>query len=257
MTSLDRALSTGDGCFGVVKPRMGDEMARYLMTRKGDLRASRQDLGRLAIIAATAVVTAMAIAPLVAWYVLGSLSDARLSRVSDIGQAYGSFAAIISAIALCAASGAVLLQLKQNKETKLRQWQEAHAEVFDMVLQSPDLYGPCVVDMKSFESREEMQRYLFTTKYLIYARVGMEIDNIPEKAMREEICAEMFASPVARKLWRRRRDWIISTFGGLGYFNSVVEEEYKKAVAALATPPSGDQEDLTESAAENSRREAN
>jgi len=208
-------------------------MARYLMTRKGALRASATDISKMLLVVGVGIAFAFVVALPVTWLAFARMSDRQLGRLSNIGQAYGFLAAIVSTFALIAIAATLILQAKQSKEARLAQWREAHADIMDMALEQPDLYGPCMADMTKYDSEDEFRQYLWTTKYLIYAKLGMETGDVPEKAVREEICAGMFASPVARKLWVKRREWVIAMFGDLGHFYSVVDEEYQRALQSI------------------------
>lgn len=74
----------------------------------------------------------------------GTLSDAALRRLSDVGQAYGVMAALFSVLAFLAVAVSVGIQVNQRREESTLAWRSAHAEILRMAMAEPETFGPCI-----------------------------------------------------------------------------------------------------------------
>jgi hypothetical protein len=84
----------------------------------------------------------------------------------------------------------------------------------------------------------EYRQYLFTTMYLNNVEVGRRAGIIPESGIRDEICADMFRSPIARKLWEIRRERAKGLVKQSNELWAIFEAAYEKGVAQAVVPRS-------------------
>lgn len=159
--------------------------------------------------------------------ILLNLPSQDLGRLSDAGQAFGIVSALLSGAAFAGVAASVAYQSRQNRQYRLEIWHTAHANLLFRVLDDPATFGPCIGDPARFDSEEEMRRFYFTTLWLNFGQIGYRSGNFTEKSIRDEMCADMFASPIARDLWVKRCAMNVDRYGGLSSFHEMVEEEFR------------------------------
>lgn len=162
----------------------------------------------------------------------GRLSDSAVIRVANIGQAFGIASAIMSALALGFVALSLIYQGRQTRDLQAISWRDAHEGLVRMVMDEPELLGPCMIDYDRFDNVEQARQYLFTTLWLAHARVGLRTGFLTETDLRDEICGGMFHNETGRQLWRLRWD-VLASRGGVDYFTQVVNEEYDKVMAQV------------------------
>jgi hypothetical protein len=160
----------------------------------------------------------------------GKLSDPALSRLSNVGQAYGVVSALLSAVALGGVAASLYYQARQHRMHRVQVWREAHSELLRMVINEPSVFGPCIGDHSENMTSDEYRQFLFTTLWINYARMGFEMGQIPLSGLRGELVHDMVRTETARKLWRIRRNIVLPPDRGRDYFYSMVDEEYERTV---------------------------
>ena len=161
--------------------------------------------------------------------ILLSVPREELGRLSDAGQAFGIVSAVLSGAAFAGVVASVAYQSRQNRHYRFEMWHTAHVNLLYRVLDEPATYGPCIGDMSQFDSDDEIRRFFFTTLWLNFGQIGWDSGNFTEESIRNELCAEMFASPIARALWLKRRAGRVQAYGGLSPFYAMIDEEFRKS----------------------------
>lgn len=189
----------------------------------GSKRASR------AWIAVSATCTLCLVAALIASIlVMLRVPDDTLNRLSDTGQAFGIFSTLFSAAALIGVVLSVTYQSRQNQRYDYEAWHGAHASLLARVIDEPATFAPCIGNLGKFDSQEQVRRYYFTTLWLNFGQIGLRAGNMTEASIREELCADMFESQIARELWIKRREILTKAYGGLSPFYELVNDEFEK-----------------------------
>ena len=116
---------------------------------------------------------------------LGRIGGIDWTRLSNIGQTYGAASAILSAVALIGISLSLLIQTRQARTERIKITRERHMELLRIVLDAPDVYCP-VIGMQP-KSAVDTKRFLFSTMWVNYARVGFQAGVLTEEVLREDI----------------------------------------------------------------------
>jgi hypothetical protein len=113
-----------------------------------------------------------------------------------------------------------------------------------MVIDDPELYGPCVGSLHAEMSRDQFRRYLFTSVFLNFLMAAGDADALPSarpkshSGAQAEIFGGMFTSEVARDLWRIRRREAMAHYGSmdaLGPIYVTADDMYERAMSGLHT----------------------
>lgn len=178
----------------------------------------------------------------------GTFPDDMLNRLSDLGQAYGIMSAFLAVLAFAAVAVSVRIQARQNGFAARNTWQGAHFQIFKMVIDDPDLYGPCFGNLHAEMGRDQFRRYLFTSVFLNFLMAADDADALPparpksNSGAQAEIFGGMFTSEIARELWRIRRREMMETYGSmdaLGPIYATADDMYERAMAGLNTRAPG------------------
>jgi hypothetical protein len=165
----------------------------------------------------------------------GVLSDSVLSRLSNLGQAYGVVSALLSAIALAGVAISIFHQAEQGRIHRIQSWRSMHTEMLKIVIDEPATFWPCITGsgLHKATSDEERRQFVFCTLWLNYARAGFEIGRISEEALRGEILANMFDASPGRRHWETVRTYAHMHPDKRSKFHKIVEEEYQKALDVM------------------------
>jgi hypothetical protein len=154
--------------------------------------------------------------------------------LSNVGQTYGAASAILSAVALIGITVSLLIQARQAKTERVRITRERHTELLRLILDAPEVYGPVI----GVQARPMIgfQRYLFSTMWMNYARIGFQMGIITEASLRGDILGPAFESGPMREWWiGARRHWSVLEDRKERRLAQIIDEEYSKAV--MAGPP--------------------
>jgi hypothetical protein len=61
---------------------------------------------------------------------------------------------------------------------RVENWRRGHADLMQMIIDRPEVFGPCMMDFAQFESAEDLQQFLFTSLLLNSARVGLDMETL-------------------------------------------------------------------------------
>ena len=155
------------------------------------------------------------------------------TELSNIGQTYGAASAILSGIALIGISLSLLIQAQQARTERTRITRERHMELLRLILDAPDVYGPVI----GFQARSttDARRFLFSTMWVNYARLGFQIGVLTEEILRDDIFGPAFRSEPMRTWWVfARESWSGNLVQGRRErrFVQIIDDEYRRAVTA-------------------------
>ena len=134
---------------------------------------------------------------------LAGVSDADLSRMGNIGQAYGFASALISAAALFAVARSFAMQAKQSRAAEIQALRHLHAELIRLTFDYPDI---CVPAFGQRPGDQEYLRNLWRGLHLQYIVAGVEVGDFDEHDVREELAAALLATEAGRAWWGSRNN---------------------------------------------------
>jgi hypothetical protein len=170
------------------------------------------------------------------------VSDNELSRLGNLGQAYGAVSAFLSVVALCAVAGSLFYQARQDRILRADVLRQGQRQLLALAIAEPDVFVPCIRDAEIFGTAQEARRYYFTTLWLAYCRQGYENGELDRESLRAEFAADMFTSPVARLLWKKRKNIFRQEQGDLplGDFLEIFDTEYLRVERQNGSPGTSD-----------------
>jgi hypothetical protein len=151
------------------------------------------------------VIIAVLLSPL-ALFGLSRVGDADLSRMSDVGQAYGFASALISAAALFVVARSFAMQARQSRAAEIQALRAVQAELARLSFDYRRVVAPA---FGKSPDDEEYLRNVWRTLMLQYAVAGVDVGEMKESTLREEIAAGLLATEAGRAWWgvRDYRGW--------------------------------------------------
>lgn len=181
--------------------------------------------GRTAIVVGCAVaVTGFMIFPLI----LHQLGGTSWSRLGDIGQAYGTLAAILTGLSLVAVAVSVSLQARDARTNHEHGARMLHLELVRMALNDPDLFRPPGEPWHSLPDTE-IRRQLFTNLWVMLWRTFYRLNYMSESALRIAVSEQLFGDHFGRRFWERSRGQQIAGARGRRErkFYRIIDDEYR------------------------------
>lgn len=191
----------------------------------------RNTFRRLLVTMLAMLVLAMAMISLLVFpLLLGHMFAARgdLSRISDIGQAYGAASAMISAVAL----GVVVLgQYRQARRARLQMLSDMTDELVQLAMDEPR-YRQCWGARMAPDDVDEALFY-YCNRVLRSWKVAWELHDLSEAQARAYL-ASFFQSEIPRRFWQRHGDLQMQAklTSWRARFVVLVNEEYLRAMNA-------------------------
>ncbi|MFI7543589.1 DUF6082 family protein [Actinoplanes sp. NPDC049599] len=146
-------------------------------------------------------------------------------RLADVGQAYGGASALLSAAALSAIGGSLLLQSRQVRQDLLNLHKQQHFELVKLGLENPDFFE--VLDGSPLAAED--RRKVYANLVLTYWMTMWELGEIADAELRN-LTSTMFRSRVARDWWRQVNEhWTTVRGRRRRQFLRVVHEEWASA----------------------------
>jgi hypothetical protein len=139
----------------------------------------------------------MLLSPL-AFFGLSRVSDADLSRMGNIGQAYGFAATLVSAAALFAVARSFTMQAKQSRAAETQALRSMQADVARLAFDYPHIVPPAFGRQPN---DEEFLRDVWRTLVLQYTVAGVEMGEVNEHILQEEVAAGILATEAGRTWW--------------------------------------------------------
>ena len=168
---------------------------------------------------------------------IGTLKGANWGLLSEIGQTYGAASAILSAVALGGVAVSLFLQAEQARANHIQMVREYQKDLLGMALESPEVYLPCLRPIDLDLDLNGQRQHYFISLRLNYARMSYEVGIMSEGSLRGNLLQGLFHGVAGREYWEcERKNWALNKRRAARRFFHIVENEYRKAVAA--GPPS-------------------
>lgn len=200
------------------------------------MRSRRALLAFSLISGAISLLGLIVLSPVIIGRIFGNSGD--WSRLSNIGQAYGSISAILSALALLGVAYATVVQARQSNMTRIQLFREVHTGLLRMAMEDPAVYGPALGNFDLSDETSVKQR-LYDVLLLNYFWAMFETGHTSEQGLRVDLLQPVFAGETARNFWSTvRHVWhfnLCDTRRGREFLR-IVDEEYSKAAARPALP---------------------
>jgi hypothetical protein len=184
------------------------------------------------MLVAAAVVAGVALSPL-ALAAAGNTLALNWQDMGNIGQAYGAASAVFSALAFAAVAMSIAYQARTVNQQRFQVVRELQRELLSMVADDPETYAPALDGHLALLPPTQLRRRLFTVRVLHYLSFGYATGLHSERRLRAEALPGMFASAHSRQFWETGRiHWLSSGNSRPARFARIVDDEYRKAVAA-------------------------
>jgi hypothetical protein len=152
------------------------------------------------------------------------------SKLSDVGQAYGALAAVLTALSLGALAISVLLQARDARTAQEHGARMLHFELVRMVINDPHL---SIWHTASKETRRQQYSNLWVMLWKTLYRLG----DMSENDLRFTVQRELFGGEAdigfGHRFWVRSREAYFTNTRGRRErrFYTIMEEEYQNSVA--------------------------
>ncbi|MEV6033978.1 DUF6082 family protein [Nonomuraea sp. NPDC052116] len=170
-------------------------------------------------------------------FALGRLAGATgvdWASLADVGDAYGSVVALLTAVSLLVLAVSVAFQARTariSSETAVRM---LHMEMMRFTIEDPSLLQMEGAEWDgTAEASEEMRRWAFVNMQLGLYRSFHALKELPTAELRMAMAAR-FRSRMGRDHWEHNQAWFRASERNRHdrRFNEIVEEEYQRAVQA-------------------------
>lgn len=155
-------------------------------------------------------------------------------KLGNIGQTYDAPSAILGGIALLGVVASLIIQTRQARTERIQIVRERHMELLKLAIDDPQTYGP-IVGRDPGLNVDDFRRFLFTTMWINYARMGYQMDVLTEKSLETDLLHGLFSSDSGRSWWSEaRKIWLDSPVPErrARKFAELVESEYQKALTS-------------------------
>jgi hypothetical protein len=165
------------------------------------------------------------------------------ARRSEIGQTYGAAAALLSVLALAAIGVSLVLQAREAKIAREQASRATHTELLFMAMENP-IYRECWGPFTTAQDEREFKQQLYTNLIVSYWQSRYELGTFTEAHLRHG-AGTLFMGAPGRRFWEQAREPRLRTSQTrkAKRFHTILDEEYRKAVAAAPTlsepPPMG------------------
>ncbi|MEV5412824.1 DUF6082 family protein [Thermopolyspora sp. NPDC052614] len=164
--------------------------------------------------------------------------DREWARRSEIGQTYGAAAALLSVLALAAIGVSLVLQAREAKIAREQASRATHTELLFMAMEDP-MYRECWGPFTTAQDEREFKQQLYTNLIVSYWQSRYELGTFTEEHLRHG-AGTLFMGQPGRSFWEQAREPRMRTSRTrkARRFHTILDEEYRKAVAAVPTLPS-------------------
>ncbi|MGR6921147.1 DUF6082 family protein [[Actinomadura] parvosata] len=165
---------------------------------------------------------------------LAAATGINWASLADVGDAYGSAIALLTAASLLVLAVSVAFQARTariSSETTVRM---LHLEMMRFAIEDPTLLQMEGAEWDgTAEGAEEMRRWAYINMQLALYRSFHALRELPTAELRMAMAAR-FRSRLGRKHWEHNRTWFRASErnGHDRRFNKIVEDEYQKAIQA-------------------------
>jgi uncharacterized protein DUF6082 len=185
----------------------------------------------LTLVAAGAIVGAF-LAPLIIDLANGGW-QMEWQHLADIGQAYGSVSAVLSAFAVVGVAAGLLYQTRALRLSGIQSIRSYQRDLFLRLMDDPQTYVPALGENHWKEAGMRPEQFFFLTLWFNYIHASLDAGVSPEWNMREDGLRPVFAGELGRRWWQAARwAWLGSPDASIRRVGQIAEDEYQKAVAS-------------------------
>ncbi|MEU7896487.1 DUF6082 family protein [Nonomuraea sp. NPDC049152] len=165
---------------------------------------------------------------------LGSATGVDWASLADVGDAYGSAVALLTAASLLVLAISVAFQARSARISSETTGRLLHVEMMRFVMEDPSLMQVEGARWDgTAEASEEMRRWVYANMQLALFRSFFALKELPTAELRMQMAAR-FRSRIGREHWEFNRTWFRASVRNRHdrRFCEIVEEEYQKALQA-------------------------
>lgn len=183
-------------------------------------------------VAVACIVVGLVVSILLSPLALQALARKKLnwSLLSNIGQSYGAASAVLSALAFFAVAVALILQVRQARESRGYSIREIHSSLLRIAMENHkylDVWG-------AFPAPGELDRDVVVYANLVmnYLALLHETKTSDLREVKYHVAA-IFDGATGRAYWESCRDvWLKFSRGRSKALAKVIDDEYQRAIAS-------------------------
>ncbi|MEV4115173.1 DUF6082 family protein [Nonomuraea sp. NPDC049695] len=165
---------------------------------------------------------------------LASVTGVDWASLADVGDAYGSAVALLTAVSLLVLAVSVAFQARTTRISSEATGRMLHVEMMRFVMEDPSLSQVEGIGWDgTAQASEELRRWVYANMQLGLFRSFYALKEMPTAELRMQM-AGRFRSRIGREHWESNRTWFQASARNRHdrRFCEIVEEEYQKAVQA-------------------------
>ena len=160
--------------------------------------------------------------------------------LSYVGQSYGAASAIISALALVGVSVSILLQIHENRRSRLQTVRLHQFELNRQVAEDPENLWSVIAGPTEWPA-SKIRRQAFRTSFLHYLYIGYSSGLFDEATFGVELLPDYFSSSENRERWDATREWWLAAESDRAASRRFAALMDSGLAAARARGPAGDE----------------
>jgi hypothetical protein len=154
-------------------------------------------------------------------------------RLADIGQAYGAASAVFSALAVAGVAVGLIYQGRQLRLARIQVTRDKHEQLLILAMGDIDTYGAMFGQRFAAMPSVQVRRHFFLVMAFNYFKLAYEGGTMNEHYLRTDGLGAYFESAEGRRHWEAiSRNLDPHAPAVHRRFYAIVEDEYRKAVAA-------------------------
>ncbi len=202
--------------------------------RSGVRGAVISPYGRIVVVclAVVAAVALLLVSPLALSY-LGAIPGTDWAKLSDVAQALGAAATLVSTLALGGVAVSLVMQSRDNKMNREQARRGFHLDLYAMALDDPSLLECWGEVVPPTYSHGQHRQHVYVNQIVSFWSMLYKVDELPADELRQ-LAAALFAGAPGRRYWsvagphrkalrgtRRTREFVL-----------IIDDEYTKAVGS-------------------------
>ena len=176
------------------------------------------------------IIVVIVASPILFGRAVGGAADWR--NLSDIGQAYGGAAAVLSAIAVGGVVLSLLIQARQARLDRIYALRQRHFEILTFAIERND---PRFLSIYYDESDVDASLKLFANLQVAHWAMYWDLRSMDEPTLRKN-AARMFRNTVVRDWWAGVGQWSSQDTRQRRQFQRIMDEECRASQAEPTRP---------------------
>lgn len=167
---------------------------------------------------------------------LHAIAGMSWSRLSEIGQAYGTLAAALTALTLGMLAVSIFLQARDARIAQEHGTRTLHLELVQMAIDDPRL------GLWSLSSKTETRRQRYFNLWLMLWKTMYRLGDMTEGDLRLTLRRDLFparSDAFGQRMWQRSREAYLTNVRGRREqrFFDIVDDEYRRSVETILRRP--------------------